>query len=306
MICEEWKKRDKRIRVIHKQNEGLALARKTGVENATAEFITFVDADDWIHAEMYADMMAALISTGSDIAQCGVCLVFDDGSMVLRDGESKTNSFEVVGKTEGALLILEDKKWRSWMWCKIFKKHLFNNIQFLKGNNFAEDYIAHHLFHKASQSVYLHRACYYYYQRNDSITKSKSLKAEMKNHLDYADAHYDRYLFIEQHPEYHSILPAHKSFTIYIIIRLLQNIIAFPGYFPKKTFRIKAKQLISISLSKKDIVPLRWRFYRLILKISRNGFKIIWWMLIRFIIFSNKITRSNKKHYWLLSEMIGV
>ena len=41
-ICDKWQTKDERIRVIHKQNEGVSYARKTGVENATAEYVTFV------------------------------------------------------------------------------------------------------------------------------------------------------------------------------------------------------------------------------------------------------------------------
>ena len=55
--CDEWQKKDQRIRVINKQNEGLSYVRKTGIENATAEYVTFVDVDDWISLDMYADMM---------------------------------------------------------------------------------------------------------------------------------------------------------------------------------------------------------------------------------------------------------
>jgi len=47
-ICDEWALKDKRIRVIHKQNEGLGEARNTGIENATGEYICFFDSDDYI------------------------------------------------------------------------------------------------------------------------------------------------------------------------------------------------------------------------------------------------------------------
>ena len=47
-ICDEWAKKDARIKVIHKKNEGLGMARNTGIENATGEYICFVDSDDYI------------------------------------------------------------------------------------------------------------------------------------------------------------------------------------------------------------------------------------------------------------------
>ncbi|MBQ1394344.1 MAG: glycosyltransferase family 2 protein, partial [Lachnospiraceae bacterium] len=50
-ICEAYAKNDKRIRVIHKKNEGVAVARNIGISNATGEYITFIDSDDYVHAK---------------------------------------------------------------------------------------------------------------------------------------------------------------------------------------------------------------------------------------------------------------
>lgn len=47
-LCDEWAKKDNRIKVVHKENEGLGYARNTGIENATGEYICFFDSDDYI------------------------------------------------------------------------------------------------------------------------------------------------------------------------------------------------------------------------------------------------------------------
>lgn len=52
-MCDKWKQRDSRIKVIHKKNGGLSDARNEGVKIATGELIGFVDSDDWIFDEMY-------------------------------------------------------------------------------------------------------------------------------------------------------------------------------------------------------------------------------------------------------------
>ncbi len=48
LMCDEWAKKDSRIRVIHKENAGLGMARNTGIENATGEYICFFDSDDYV------------------------------------------------------------------------------------------------------------------------------------------------------------------------------------------------------------------------------------------------------------------
>ena len=52
-ICDFYKQKDKRIKVIHKNNEGVAKTRNVGIANANAEYIGFIDSDDWIENDMY-------------------------------------------------------------------------------------------------------------------------------------------------------------------------------------------------------------------------------------------------------------
>lgn len=65
-------KNDPRIKVIHKKNEGLLKARLEGVEKAIGNFVTFVDADDWIDKDMYSDMMAKICKENVDMVLCGM------------------------------------------------------------------------------------------------------------------------------------------------------------------------------------------------------------------------------------------
>ena len=51
-MCDEYLKNDSRIKVIHKKNEGLGLARNSGLEIATGKYVVFVDSDDWIDRHM--------------------------------------------------------------------------------------------------------------------------------------------------------------------------------------------------------------------------------------------------------------
>ena len=52
-MCDDWAKKDKRIRVFHKQNGGVSSARNLGIENATGDYLTFIDSDDTIELETY-------------------------------------------------------------------------------------------------------------------------------------------------------------------------------------------------------------------------------------------------------------
>ena len=70
-ICEKWASIDSRIQVIHKKNEGVSVARNVGLENATGDYISFVDSDDWIDASFYEILLNTLLQNDLDIIECG-------------------------------------------------------------------------------------------------------------------------------------------------------------------------------------------------------------------------------------------
>ena len=47
-ICDEYSKKNKRIKIFHQKNSGVSVARNKGIDNATGDYIMFVDPDDWI------------------------------------------------------------------------------------------------------------------------------------------------------------------------------------------------------------------------------------------------------------------
>lgn len=70
-MCDIWAKKDLRIKVIHKQNEGLGLARNSGLELASGEYVAFVDSDDYVDTSMYEKLYSAATKTCSDVVFCG-------------------------------------------------------------------------------------------------------------------------------------------------------------------------------------------------------------------------------------------
>ena len=80
-ICDEYAKKDNRIKVVHKDNGGLVKARNTGLDIATGEYISFIDPDDWIELNMYEEMIKIADETNTDIVRCGYYRDNDKESM---------------------------------------------------------------------------------------------------------------------------------------------------------------------------------------------------------------------------------
>lgn len=74
-LCDEFAKKDGRIKVLHKENEGLGLARNSGMSLAVGEYIAFVDSDDYVKSEMYRTLYEAAQRVNADIAMCGLCCI---------------------------------------------------------------------------------------------------------------------------------------------------------------------------------------------------------------------------------------
>ena len=74
-MCDAWAKRDNRIRVIHKENAGLGMARNTGIESASGEFICFIDSDDFILPNMIEQAVGVAKKENADITIYGFIIV---------------------------------------------------------------------------------------------------------------------------------------------------------------------------------------------------------------------------------------
>lgn len=65
--CDLYIEKDKRIKVFHKENGGSLSARRKGIEEATGDYVAFVDSDDWIELELYGEAVKVLAKDNPDI-----------------------------------------------------------------------------------------------------------------------------------------------------------------------------------------------------------------------------------------------
>ncbi len=80
MLCDEYAKKDQRVRVIHKPNGGLTSAWKCGSKEASGDYIGYVDGDDYIEKDMYERLYERAASTDADIVCCGLTHLYEEDS----------------------------------------------------------------------------------------------------------------------------------------------------------------------------------------------------------------------------------
>ena len=132
-ICDAYAKKDSRIKVIHKENGGLVSARKAGLQEATGEYVAFVDGDDSIERNMYECMCASAYGMDADIVAEGFTFIYPDKTEVWKDrvpaGEYDRKALEE--QIYPVMMCHENKLIRNVapaIWSKIFKRGVITPV----------------------------------------------------------------------------------------------------------------------------------------------------------------------------------
>ncbi len=194
-MCDEWAKKDSRIRVIHQKNGGLSVARNSGLDIAVGAYILLLDSDDYIAPDTVECLLSALTNTDADLSICG----FIRGSEEHHVFEHcKTESPEVVDAETALMRIYagDESALKYGAACfKLYQRHLFDGVRFPVGKLFEDIYTTHKLLAAAGKIAVLNEPLYYYFQRESSIMNSTfTLKK-----LDYLQALVDRVAFFKAH-----------------------------------------------------------------------------------------------------------
>lgn len=183
-ICDEWAAKDSRIKVVHKKNGGLGYARNTGIENATGEYICFVDSDDYIALDTIEKAYKSGIESKSDIVYYGYNIVDSDGK-VTQVFKPEVDKLIYTGKEVTGIIFPElispdcskEKKMNLMLSActALFSMKLINdnNWRFVSEREIiSEDvYSLTRLFGTVTCVSVVPEACYFYCQNNTSLTR---------------------------------------------------------------------------------------------------------------------------------------
>ena len=194
-ICDEFSKKDERIKVIHKPNGGLSDARNAGLKIAKGEYIGFVDSDDYIENDMFECLYKLCTENKAQISIVSYYEYYNGKLISVR----KNDKLEKFNKTEAIKELLIDSKIQSYAWNKLFKRELFDGIIFPTNKNFEDIATTLLLFEKAEKVVLLEEPKYHYLRRNDSIIGKKNYKT----YNDYLNVTYDKFFYLDG--KYHEL-----------------------------------------------------------------------------------------------------
>ena len=168
-ICQKLKEKDNRIRLINKKNEGVSVARNTGLKYVTGKYITFIDSDDWIEENYIHKLVNGFQYENVDIVCCNY---FEDS---LNKCVRKMSFESKIIDKEEALNCFSPYYFTS-VWGKLFKREIVENLEFESNIYYSEDTLFYtEAVLKADKVYWIQDALYHYYINTNGALKNKDI-----------------------------------------------------------------------------------------------------------------------------------
>lgn len=192
-ICDTYAIRDKRIKVIHKKNEGLGYARNSGIEIAEGQFIAFIDSDDYVDREMFEDLYCNATKLNSDTVFCGFFRENKKGVILKKVQEvERIEIFEGQAEIKEILLDMigtepsckNDRRKSVSVWHAIYSKKLIfkHKILFCSERKYISEDLVFHIDYltKANKICYIPNCLMHYISENSSSLTNSYLPDRYK------------------------------------------------------------------------------------------------------------------------------
>jgi len=189
-ICLSYEEKDKRITIINKPNGGLLSARKAGLEAARAEFISFVDGDDWVDVDFLASMYRIVELHQVDMVISGHIRAFEGRNEKITP-LYKQGIYACGDLTELLNNMLNTSTFfqhgvSTYVWNKLFRRELLAKILFYVTNEITmgEDAAITYSYMPLCSSIGITHSCNYFYrQRVNSMVKAIQSSELERSHL---------------------------------------------------------------------------------------------------------------------------
>ena len=172
-ICDTYAQNYPQVRVIHKSNGGLSSARNAGLELAKGEYVTFVDSDDTVMPNTYAENMRILLADPEiEILEYPVYEYYDGPRSKFRTFSPR----KVSGSTVFQDWVRHKGYEHAYAWNKIYKRHLFHSLRYPEGENFEDIFLTPKLYERCKCAYYSNMGGYYYFDHAGSISNTPSFE----------------------------------------------------------------------------------------------------------------------------------
>lgn len=166
-ICDEYAKKDNRIKVIHKENGGLSSARNIGTQIAQGSYIAYVDSDDWLDRNMYSELIFILEKYQLDMVRCGAYESNGVNRKIILPKEKYKNK---IFYNKEVLYRYFDEFLCKVVWNAVYKKNIVKGIISPDKCNSEDNYVSGMYLYRTRKMMIIDKPLYYYRKNPESIT----------------------------------------------------------------------------------------------------------------------------------------
>ena len=184
-MCDDYERQDGRVKVIHKENEGLGYARNAGLEVATGDYVAFCDSDDFVEKEMYEVLYDEAVQSGADVVFSNFYTETRKGTWIVNREVNERRQW--AGKEVEAFMLdmvasapyeKQERKYQMSVWHSIYRRSIITegSLRFYSEREvLSEDFPFQMDFLMRSQKVvFLPQAFYHYCLNEHSVTHTFS------------------------------------------------------------------------------------------------------------------------------------
>ena len=191
-LCDNYAKKDSRIKVIHQSNQGQAKARNIGIKLARGEWVCFVDSDDVIHPQMLERLYYAAIKSNAGISMCSA----------IESDEIRSTFFNPISFNYECYIVNEQflkglltKSYYYWVvWAKLIQKEIVEKYPFEVGRVYEDNEVVCKWLYYAGKVAVSSQCLYFYYSNSSGTTK----KMFSEKQFDYLWALQEQLTFYDQ------------------------------------------------------------------------------------------------------------
>lgn len=166
-ICLNYAKKYEQIRSFSQLNQGQAKARNLGIAKANGEFLMFVDSDDYVEQNFCSVAIKTQKKYNSDIVIFDFKRITSNSEKIIRHFKDEGG---VIEKEEAMEYIVNN----SYVWNKLYRRSLFDNINFPAGKYYEDVFVSYKLIEEAKNISYVKKVTYTYKETGESTVSRKN------------------------------------------------------------------------------------------------------------------------------------
>lgn len=258
-ICDNYAKKYENIKVYHVKNRGVSAARNYGIKKSNSNWIWFIDGDDIIAGDAINYIMQSISIFDMDILIFGYTRFVEKLQYKVGNNDCMT-----ITKNQAMHTLFEDK-YSDFLWNKVFRSNLFENIKFPDGRIYEDMAVIYKLYDQATNIILTDKKLYGYRIRENSYTNKFQ---NTRNIHDAATARYEMFTFLN------------KKYSINLDKLRLETMISIVSYLHRTPLNVKDNEIKNFSnfLANYPInsnLNLRYRIELFSFKYCKSLFKLI-------------------------------